>query len=55
MASCWDMEVKNRPNFTDIGRQMERLLEKEADYIEFNTYQEAVYGVLDPERLDERV
>ncbi|XP_056013331.1 fibroblast growth factor receptor 4-like isoform X4 [Ostrea edulis] len=55
MVQCWDTVPHNRPSFKDISYEMEKLLEKEADYIEFKAYEESIFSVLDPDLVDERV
>ena len=55
MIQCWDTEPRSRPSFVEISQSVERLLEREADYIEFKEYEEAVFSVLDPNLVDERV
>lgn len=55
MVQCWDTVPHNRPSFKDISYEMEKLLEKEADYIEFKAYEESIFTVLDPDLVDERV
>ncbi|XP_062608785.1 fibroblast growth factor receptor 4-like isoform X2 [Saccostrea cucullata] len=55
MVRCWDMMPQNRPSFNEISKSVETLLEKEADYIEFKAYEEAIFSVLDPDLVDERV
>nr|XP_022324253.1 fibroblast growth factor receptor 3-like isoform X2 [Crassostrea virginica] len=55
MVRCWDMLPPNRPSFGDISKEMEKLLEKESDYIELTAYEEEKFDVLDPNLVDERV
>lgn len=55
MVRCWDMLPPNRPSFSEISKDVEKLLEKESDYIELQEYEEAKFSVLDPDLVDERV
>ena len=55
MVRCWDMLPPNRPSFCDISKEMEKLLEKESNYIELTAYEEEKFDVLDPNLVDERV
>ena len=54
MTRCWAMEPDSRPMFKEIVCDVEALLSQEAEYIEFNTYQEEKYNVLE-NTSDERV
>jgi hypothetical protein len=48
MTRCWVAEPIGRPSFKEIVCDVESLLSQEAEYIEFNTYQEEKYNVLVP-------
>ena len=54
MTRCWVAEPIGRPSFKEIVCDVESLLSQEAEYIEFNTYQEEKYNVLE-NNSDERV
>ncbi|KAK3107516.1 hypothetical protein FSP39_016415 [Pinctada imbricata] len=55
MIQCWDMEPQHRLSFSEICHNIEKLLEKETEYIEFQDYEEAKFTVIDPDAVDERV
>ena len=54
MTRCWGAKPTGRPSFKEIVCDVESLLSQEAEYIEFNTYQEEKYNVLE-NNSDERV
>ncbi|XP_067674743.1 fibroblast growth factor receptor-like [Haliotis asinina] len=55
MSKCWEQLPQDRPHFKDLVQHVEYLLEKEADYIQLDQFQEAVYMVLEPESQDEKL
>ncbi|XP_033757992.1 vascular endothelial growth factor receptor 1-like [Pecten maximus] len=55
MTRCWDMEPKERPSFSEIAKELEVFIESETDYLSFDNLEESEYGVLDPDKVDERV
>lgn len=55
MTRCWDMEPKERPSFSEIAKELETFIESESDYMSLDALEEAKYGVLDPDKVDERV
>ncbi|XP_041378022.1 fibroblast growth factor receptor 3-like [Gigantopelta aegis] len=55
MCLCWFMHPANRPGFSSICGNLEWLLEKEADYIQLDQFQEHIYTVLEPDTMEERL
>ncbi len=55
MCNCWEHLPKDRPTFSELSQHMEYLLEKEADYIQLDQFEESVYMVLDPDSLEEKL
>ncbi|XP_046329904.2 fibroblast growth factor receptor 3-like [Haliotis rufescens] len=55
MSKCWELQPQDRPSFKELVQHVEYLLEKEADYIQLDQFQEAVYMVLEPDSHDEKL
>ena len=55
MCLCWFKHPVNRPDFSSVCENLECLLEREADYIQLDQFQEHIYTVLEPDTMEERV
>ncbi|KAL5020342.1 hypothetical protein ScPMuIL_003234 [Solemya velum] len=47
MTDCWNMSSRSRPEFTSLVKVLDLLLEEEAEYIQLNQYDGAIYSEID--------